>query len=798
MLTQLRACDNVFPTAVKPLFTLNCHHPSKARGRYLRVAEARMSFEQMLAQERRARMAAERLLNQKREELGAANTMLSSHARALSDEIVETRGDVKEARHEAEALKGQNTKVRADLERANNEVVIARRRLWDSLETIQDGFAVFDSNDRLVAANAAYLAPFDGLECVTPGITYGEIVNILLEEGIVDIGDDRPSDWQARMLARWRGAQLEPEIIKLWNGAYVKLVDRRSYGDDTVSLGLNITDTIQREAELKEARDRAEAATRAKSAFLANMSHEIRTPMNGVVGMASLMAEGKLDAEQRLYIDTIRNSGEALLSIINDVLDYSKIEAEKLSLAPEPFDLENTILDVVTLLQPSIREKRLQISVDYDMFLGTQYIGDPVRIRQVLTNLIGNAVKFTAQGLVLIRVVGLPAKQPGAQRIHITVEDSGIGIAPDMLEHVFGEFNQVESTRNRAFEGTGLGLAITKQLVELMGGEIWVESKEGVGSCFGLHITLPVVENTDDATLNLPPWLRTATIAMEDNAYRSILEKQMIALGMGVRASCEGPEIIQMAGASDVILVDHLLPDLTGIEVCAGLRDAGIQTPILFLAPHADGLGIEFEAINGAQVLRKPVMRGALLRTLADLEPQNPDQRPDVAVDNGHSGTTSEPPARKMRVLAAEDNKTNRLVFSKMVKSLDLDLRFAENGQEAVTAYETERPDLIFMDISMPGMDGKEATRLIRALEKEHGLPRCQIVALTAHAMTGDEDEILSHGLDKHLTKPLNKAAILAEIQAACPGDVAIPAPETPPGHADEQAPERPPERAKA
>ncbi|MES2142812.1 MAG: ATP-binding protein, partial [Pseudomonadota bacterium] len=251
-----------------------------------------------------------------------------------------------------------------------------------------------------------------------------------------------------------------------------------------VGLRFDVTDQRLQEAALHSARAEAEAANRAKSAFLANMSHEIRTPMNGVVGMAELLCDSALTDEQRLFAETIRSSGEALLVIINDILDYSKIEAERLNLYPEPFDLERTIHEVAMLLQPRAREKGIDLLIDFDMFLPTRFVGDPGRLRQVLTNLIGNAVKFTERGHVLVRVVGLET-ETGFQQLHVTVEDTGIGIAAHNLEHVFGEFNQVEDQSNRKFEGTGLGLAITRSLIERMAGEVWVDSELGTGSSFG-------------------------------------------------------------------------------------------------------------------------------------------------------------------------------------------------------------------------------------------------------------------------------------------------------------------------
>lgn len=781
-----------------------------------------MKIDDILAQERRARMAAERLLAQKQAELSDANKMLSLHARTLTEEIVETREEMLETQSE-------NSSVKADLERATKEVVIAKRRLWDSVETIEDGFAVFDQSERMIAANSAYLKPFDGLECVAPGISYIDILQVALDEGIVDIDDMRPLAWRDMMLARWRAPKIDPHTLRLWNGTYIKMADRRSEEGDTVSLGLDITDTIKYEAELKEARTKAEAANRAKSAFLANMSHEIRTPMNGVVAIAELMADGDLDDEQTLYVETIKKSGEALLTIINDVLDYSKIEASKLTLHPEAFDLERKVHDVVTLLKPSVQEKGLLLSVDFDIFMPTKVKGDPVRLGQILTNLLGNAVKFTTKGHVLVRVLGLPVEDGTKQKIHITVEDSGIGIPSEMQDHIFGEFNQVEDERNRRFDGTGLGLAITRQLVDLMEGEIWVESEVGVGSCFGMHVTLPVIETVNIP--KLPLGLRHALLVMQEGLHQVILEKSLLALGLTVTHLPDLTQIPNPPEPHQVVFVQEDLPNNAAQKIVNQISASqSFAKTILLSAPIAAGtqIGALIGKVDG--VLSTPILRKELFQTLekidvpiADTLIDATDVLPgetisldataeavaglitqpakDLAPNRSIShdiiqptdtdpteATVAAPPQlqttpaqtglRTMRVLAAEDNRTNQLVFSKLVKALDIDLKFANNGREAIALFQSFEPDIIFMDISMPEVDGKEATQCIRTFEQEHGLSRTKVVALTAHAMTGDAEEILSYGLDKHLTKPLKKPMILSEIADACPAEARPPIPE--------------------
>ena len=727
------------------------------------------SMQEKLQEERRGRLAAERLLDQKQAELFAANQKLGEHALALSDQIVETR-------QEAEVLKGEKTHILEDLEKANHEVDIAQRRLWDSLETIQDGFAVFDGNEQLVIANKAYLVVFDGIDEIAPGITYRRLLEIATEEGIMNIGDQAPADWIQMMVDRVADRDVDPITQELWNGQFVRIQDRYTNTGDRVTLALNITETMEREAALKDATQKANAANRAKSAFLANMSHEIRTPMNGVVGMADLLTDTGLDEEQQLYVETIKNSGEALLVIINDVLDYSKIEAEKLTLHPEPFDLERTIHEIIMLLQPSVQGRDIDLLIDYDMFLPTRYMGDPGRMRQVLTNLIGNAVKFTSQGHVLIRVVGFDLGDTGQQQIHLTIEDTGIGIAADKVAHVFGEFNQVEDERNRKYEGTGLGLAISQKLVKLMGGEIWADSVEGEGSVFGFQIPLPVTTDERQDPPALPDHMKRAMIIDDLAVNRMIIEKQLTTLGLEVTAfSTPAEALAHGADGVDVVLSDHLMPDMTGPELLAALRDKGATAGMILLSssPSAarDGLLESCDAI-----LQKPLLRRDIVAALAGLDAPPVPEVDTVAPDATPAAEDGSPPAEDapeentlMRILAAEDNRTNQLVFRKMVKDLDIDLQFANNGREAVDLYQSFQPDMIFMDISMPEMDGKEATRTIRQLEADGDLTHTPIVALTAHAMSGDQEEILSHGLDHYLTKPLRKAAIHDMIRTLAP-----------------------------
>ncbi len=835
-----------------------------------------MDMSERLARERRARLAAERLLEQKSRELFAANEKLGLHARSLSDQIVVQREVTRSALSEAEELKGQNSRFVEDLDRAHTTAVMAERRLWDSINTINDGFAVYDSELRLVAANRAYVDIVEGVQ-IAPGMPYSDLVLAAAATGRFDMGGRSPADFADDIVGLLNTDPIEPVTVQMTNGTWLRMVNRRARDGDLVSLVLDITEQMriwaaieaipdgfvlfdredrlltcnqryrdifsvsapamqpgakfedilryglargqhpnavgreeewlaerleqhrnpgetheqllndgrwiksqdhptpdggrvglrvditpvkEQQAALLAAREAAEAANRAKSAFLANMSHEIRTPMNGVVGMAELLCDSNLNQEQRLFAETIRSSGEALLVIINDILDYSKIEAERLTLYPEPFDLERTIHEVTMLLQPQARAKGIDLMIDFDMFLPTRFVGDPGRLRQVLTNLLGNAVKFTAQGHILIRVVGLES-EPGQHQLHITVEDTGIGIAPEYLDHIFGEFNQVESHSNRKFEGTGLGLAITQRLIERMGGAVWVDSDLGKGSCFGFRVTLPVSENA--VAPHLPIDLRRVLVVDDQFINRTILERQLEPCGIALQLCRSGKEALEVLAtdqAFDAILTDHNMPDMDGLELTVQIRALGLTMPIVLLTSDPAKARDAKGSADLAAVIQKPILRSDLYRHLKELSGGKIEEVAPLVVAASQD-------LRQMRVLTAEDNRTNQLVFQKMVKDIDIELVFANNGVEAVELFQTFKPDLIFMDISMPEMDGRDAARAIRKLEA--GRSHLPIVALTAHAMDGDAEGILAAGIDRYMTKPLRKAAIAGVLAEFCP-----------------------------
>lgn len=685
-------------------------------------------FEQELSQERRARLAAERMLEQKQEELRTANKQLSDHALSLSGQIINQREVVNN-------LQGENSRVNEDLEKANTRIVETERILGAALENIPDGFALFGSDFRLIAANRPYLQVFDETTGVSIGDSYQSILDVCLDDGLVDLQGQDEDEWYDTMLDRWSNPNIEPVTLRFWNGMYVQMNDRRTSDGGVVSLAHNITDTIRREEDLRLARDRAQAADRAKSTFLAKMSHELRTPMNGVVGMADLLLEREQDEEARLYSETIRNSGQALLEIINNILDFSKIEAEKLELRLAPFDLEQLAQEVTIMVGPSLREKPLTLQVDYDQFLPTEFIGDAGRLRQILVNLVGNAVKFTEEGNILLRIVGISDDESPDCEVHVTVEDSGIGIPDGMIDHVFGEFNQIEDEANRKYEGTGLGLAITRKLVEVMGGEIWVESLPDHGSCFGFRITLSRTSTGQLPKAKLPDGISQAFVWVDNALDRSVVERQMQLLGL---------EALFISSAADFDLALNRKPP--DVVICGvGRKDtiegmlsnATVSIPLMTLADRP----------GQPADIGKPFTRTGLLEALgsvAEKETPSPDIRPVL-------------------VLAAEDNKTNQLVLTKMLSGANINLHLVDDGVEAVDQYEALRPDLVFMDISMPKMDGMEAAQKIREIEGSG--PAVPIVAMTAHAMSGDEERILKCGIDHYMTKPLKKADLLRHVE---------------------------------
>ncbi len=567
--------------------------------------------------------------------------------------------------------------------------------------------------------------------------------------------------------------------------------------------------------ELVKARRSAISADRAKSEFLANMSHEIRTPMNGVMGMAELLLGTELAPKQKMFADMIVKSGTSLLTIINDILDFSKIDAGQLELQPEPFMLAEAVEDVATLVSAKAADKGLELIVRVDPALPRSFLGDVGRIRQIMTNLLGNAIKFTEAGHVYVDISG-EVDDSNVASLRFRVEDTGVGIKADDLPSVFEKFQQVDNSATRKHEGTGLGLSISSALVELMNGEIGAESEEGVGSAFWFTIELPVCGEARRRHKVPVDVSGARVLVIDDNPVnRAIMSEKLEAWRFEHAELESGPlgltfmrQAVRHGLDIDLLVLDYQMPGMSGVEVLREMRaDPQVAHIPVIMLTSVDTHSAK-ETLGGFKLeatLTKPARSSLMLETIASVISEarsakagetppsmstlaevvsgneadadgGDRQLTDTAAAPVEPEPTEAPADNGLDVLVAEDNEVNQMVFTQILQATNYTFKIVENGELAVASWKLHRPRLILMDVSMPEMNGHEATRAIRKMEADAGDgARVSIVGVTAHALNGDRETCFDAGMDDYLPKPVSVDRLNACLERYLASEAALP-----------------------
>jgi PAS domain S-box-containing protein len=661
--------------------------------------------------------------------LGLAG-LLATRNRGLERELRALRGRAEELADRNWELKESQERARGFLE-AQGDLIVRR-----------------DADGRITYANDAFCALAGRARATLIGAAYQPDV---IEQGITALTTDGTRSHDQK-IATAEG----PRWI-----AWREVTVRTGAGAEVQSVGRDVTDRAQAERALTGARDQAEAANHAKSRFLAMVSHEIRTPLNGILGMSDLLLDTTLTPEQLTYTRAVKTSGETLLVLIEQILDFSKIEAGRLDLDAQPFDLHALVEESVELIAPRAQAKDLAVASYVADNVPRQVVGDATRLRQVLLNLAGNAIKFTDHGGLSI-VVERGAKPDG---IVIAVRDTGIGIAPQEQERIFHEFEQADRSAARTFLGTGLGLAISRRIIERMGGAISVESAPGAGSTFRVTVALPPVAKTSDV---VRPDLGGIDVLIVAPAA---IEAQLLARrlnGWGARAriaaNVDEAHALMAERPCGALMVDHAL----GRAACAALAAAPIAQRIVLVTPAARHDLPALKAAGFTGYLVKPVRSASLAARLATTDQsfeRSGDGTDTIDQTNDH------PPTGGLAILVAEDNEINALLARALLARLGHRPTIANDGAAALAAWRAAQAagepfGLILMDVHMPGSDGIETTRRIRAAEAEHGAARTPIIALTANALDEEREACRLAGMDGFLTKPLDRERLKTTLAA--------------------------------
>ncbi len=647
-----------------------------------------------------------------------------------------------------------NRALQRQIERRTAAQAQAEARLMDAIENVSEGFALFDADKRLVLCNSTYrnIYGYDDVD-TAPGTTLAKLTQLDVERGI--LAKELGGEETLRRRAEIYGETQETFDVALADGRWVQIRDRPTSGGGTVSIHSDITERKRSEAVLTMAKEEAEALAEAKSEFVAMVSHEVRTPMNGVLGMARLLEDMNLDSEQLECVDTIVSSGEALLTIIDDLLDVSKLEAGKLELERIPFVLEDVVAQSMAVMAPRANEKGLAFTSDIDSALPPVLVGDPHRLRQVLLNLLSNAIKFTDQGSVSVKVE--PTMKTGGDVIlTFAVSDTGQGISAEAQKKLFAEYTQASIEIARKFGGTGLGLSICRRLVGLMGGEIVIESVPGEGSTFSFIAEFAIGDAADADQLRHRPEAPSEAekapsrplrvLQVEDNrTNRDVAEKILVRAGhevINVENGAEALDVIE-TGGFDIVLMDRDMPVMDGIEATRRIRSLdGPLAAIPIVGITASAIREQLDECLEAgmnTVLTKPVDARHLRHTLARLAAGGAD---DSSAGPG------------LAVLVIDDTEINRTVAAKQLAKLGIPCDVASGGAEGLEMAAKTEYRAILADISMPEMDGVEFTERFRQRETEQGR-KTPVIAMTGHKTPEDRKRFLAAGMDDVLAKPV-------------------------------------------